>query len=152
DQAAFEQLVRIVADDVAVFAGPGLRFVGVHHQIAGTVGLLRHEGPFQAGGETCPAAAAQAGLLHLLNNRVAPARQDRRRVVPVAACPRAFQERIELAVEIGKDAVLIGQHLAAPARSAAWSTWSARPRAPRSAARTWSREPAARPAAAPPAT
>ena len=61
DQAALDQRVRIVAQDVAVLAGAGLGFVGIDDEIGRTaVALLGHERPFQAGREAGAAAPAQA--------------------------------------------------------------------------------------------
>ena len=53
DQAAFDQLVRIVAHDIAVLAGARLALVGIDHQIMRPrPRFLGHERPFQAGRET----------------------------------------------------------------------------------------------------
>ena len=65
DQAALDQLVRIVAHDVPVLAGAGLGFVGVDDQIVRTAVALvvrRHEGPFEPGREAGAAPAAQAPI------------------------------------------------------------------------------------------
>src|SRR5204862_5117065 len=40
EQAAFDQLVRVVADDVAVFAGARLALIGIDAKIGRTVALL----------------------------------------------------------------------------------------------------------------
>ncbi len=72
-ERAFDQRVRIVAQDFAVLAGAGLGFVGVDDQIVWTlrVDILGHEGPLQAGRETRPSAPPKAGGLHLGNDPVA---------------------------------------------------------------------------------
>src|SRR5690606_5887434 len=57
DQAALDQRMRVVAHDVAVLAGAGLRFVGIDDQIAGPLRLLGHERPFEPGREAGAAAA-----------------------------------------------------------------------------------------------
>src|SRR3546814_13178906 len=69
DQRAFDQLVRIVADDFAVLARTGFGFVGVDDAEARAVGarLLRHEAPFEPGRAARAAAAAQARRLHPLD-------------------------------------------------------------------------------------
>ena len=59
DQAALDQLMRIVADDVAVLAGAGLALIGIDHEVAGAaIGGFGHEGPLHAGWEAGAAAAA----------------------------------------------------------------------------------------------
>src|SRR3546814_16751134 len=72
DQRAFDQLVRIVADDFAVLARTRLGFVGVDDEEARAVGarLLRHEAPFEPGREARAAAAAPARRLALFDDRV----------------------------------------------------------------------------------
>ena len=61
ENTAFQQLVRLVPDDVAILACAGFGLIGVDHQImrAGA-DFLGHEGPFQAGRETRAAPAAEA--------------------------------------------------------------------------------------------
>ena len=60
-ERAFDQELRIMAHDVAVLAGAGLRLIGVDHEIGrAPVGLGGHERPFEPGGEACAAASAQA--------------------------------------------------------------------------------------------
>src|SRR5947208_1576698 len=59
DQAAFDQKMRIVPHDLAVFAGARLRLVGIDDEIMrAAVGLLRHERPFQSGRKSGAAAPA----------------------------------------------------------------------------------------------
>src|SRR5690606_11090787 len=96
--------------DLAILAGPGLGFVGVDDQIAGPVGLFRHEGPFQPGRETRAAATAQAGSLHLVDDPVASFFKNPGSAVPMAARLRAFQRPVELAVYVGEDAILVLKH------------------------------------------
>src|SRR6185437_15986764 len=77
--------------------------------------FLGHEGPFQARGETGAATAAQARLLHDVDNGLRPQRQDGLGIVPLAALPRAFQTRVLETVKIGENTVAIGKHqVAAP--------------------------------------
>ena len=72
DQAALDEKMRIVPHDLPVLAGAGLRLVGVDDEIVRPpIRLLRHERPFEAGREAGAAAAAQAGLLHLVDDPVA---------------------------------------------------------------------------------
>ena len=110
EQAALRQGVRVVPQDVAVLAGAGLGLVGVHHEVVRPpVRLLRHEGPLHAGREAGAAAAAQPGLLHLVDDPVAALGDELRRAVPVAAPARRLQPPVVQAVEVGEDAVLVGE-------------------------------------------
>ena len=87
-KAALDQMMGVVAQDLAVLAGARLGLVGIDHQIMGpSVVFLGHEGPFQTGRKTGAATAAQARFLHLLDNPVAALVDDRLGVVPRAACP-----------------------------------------------------------------
>ena len=71
-ESAVDQLVRLVADNLAVLAGAGFGFVGIYDEEARAtiLAFLGHEGPFHAGGEARAAAPAQARRLdvgdHLL--------------------------------------------------------------------------------------
>ena len=116
DQRAFDQLVRIVADDLAVLARTRLGLVGIDHQEARppVAAFLGHERPFHAGGEAGPAASAQAGVLHLLDDRVLPTLQQRLGVIPVAPRHRGLQAPRLIAVEVGEDAVLVSEAHASP--------------------------------------
>ena len=62
-----DEQVRVVLHDVAVLEGAGLGLVGVDREVAGP-DVLGQEGPLQAGGEAGAAAAAQVGLLHLVDD------------------------------------------------------------------------------------
>src|ERR1051325_3981630 len=108
--------MRIVTHDVPVLAGAGLGFIGVDDKIVRPLlHLFRHEGPFETGGESRPAAAAQAGLLHLCDDGIYTEFNDLLGAVPRAASARAVQPRAVEAVEIGENAVAIGKHqVAAP--------------------------------------
>ena len=106
DQAAFDEQMRIVAHDVAILAGARLRLVGVDHEIVRPVlHFLGHEGPLHAGREARAATAAQARLLHLVDDRVDAPVEDRLGVVPGAASTGAGQAPVVDAVEVGEDAV-----------------------------------------------
>ncbi len=104
DQASFDQKVRIVAHDLAVLAGAGLRLVGVDHEImrAALRHLLGHERPFQSGGKSGAAAAALAGRLALVDEAVAASRQDRLGAVPGATGACSVEAPIVLPIEILK--------------------------------------------------
>src|SRR5579862_1156089 len=108
--AALDQLVRVVAQDVAVLAGAGFALVGVDHEVARPVALLRHERPFEPGREAGATTPAQPGFLALVDDPVAALLDDGLGAVPVAALARAGEPPVVLAVEIGEDAVAISQH------------------------------------------
>ena len=112
EQAALDQQMRIVPHDLAVLAGAGLGLVGIDHEIARpAVGrFLRHERPFQAGRKARPAAAAQAGGLHLVDDPVAALVDDRLGAVPGAAAARTLEAPVVEAVEVLEDAVLVIEH------------------------------------------
>src|SRR4029077_11264505 len=65
-EAAFDQLVRIVPEDVAVLAGAGLALVGVDHEIGRAVAGLGHERPFEPRWKAGAAATAQPRFLALV--------------------------------------------------------------------------------------
>ena len=97
--------------DLAVLAGAGLRLVGVDDEVVRPpVRLLRHEGPFEAGREAGAAAAAQAGVLHLVDDRSRGPSRGSPWCRPRRRAPRALQAPVVQAVEIGEDAVLVGEH------------------------------------------
>src|SRR5271155_1874207 len=85
EQAAFDQLVRVVADDVPVLAGAWLTLIGIDAKIGRTVALLWHERPLEAGREPGAAAPAQSGFLDLLDDPVAPFEDQLLSTVPIAA-------------------------------------------------------------------
>ena len=58
DHHAFDQHVWVVAQDVAVLEGSGLAFVGIAHEVLVAGELLRHEAPFEPGGEAGTATPA----------------------------------------------------------------------------------------------
>src|SRR5690606_21111828 len=71
DRHAFDQRMRVVAQDVAVVASAGLALVGVADEILLHRRFTRHERELDAGREAGAAAAAQARLLDLLDDRLA---------------------------------------------------------------------------------
>ena len=134
DETAFDQKMRIVAHDLPVLAGAGLRFVGVDDEIGGPRRIgLRHEGPFEAGRKTGAAAPAQARGLHLIDDPVLALVDQRLGIVPGAARARALEAPVAEAVEIGEDAILVFEHLSTLrlfARRAAIDCGPLRPSAP----------------------
>src|SRR5262249_26743646 len=71
DQHSFEQLVRIVMNDIAVFKRARLGFVGVADQIDRSLFVRLDKAPFQATGETGAAAAAQSRVFDLVDDVIA---------------------------------------------------------------------------------
>ena len=111
NQTALDQRMRIVPHDLAVLAGAGFGFVGIDHQIGrASVGHLGHERPFQAGGKARPAAPAQPAGLDLIDDPVAPLRQEAGGPVPLPPLLRPRQAAVMHPVKVGEDAVLILQH------------------------------------------
>ena len=102
---------------------PGSALVGVDHEIGRpAVGLLGHERPFEAGREAGAAAPAQAGLLDLVDDRVAALVRAASLVSSQSPRWRAPARRQSCcAVEIGEDAVLVAQHRSTPPRRASSS-------------------------------
>jgi hypothetical protein len=110
-QAAFDQQMRVVAHDLAILAGAGLRLVGIDDEIMRPpVGLLRHERPLEAGGKACAAAAAQAGGLDLVDNAIAALLEDRFGAIPRAPRARARKPPVVQAVEVRENTILILEH------------------------------------------
>ena len=111
NQTAFDQRMRIMAHDLAVFAGARFGFIRVYHQIAGApVAFLGHKRPFQTRRKTRAATTAQAGRLHLVDNPVAPVFKDASRAIPMAPRLRPFERAVVHTIDIGKDTVLILKH------------------------------------------
>ena len=110
EEAALDELVRVLPHDLAVLAGAGLGLVGVDDEEGGpAVGLLGHEGPLEAGGEAGAAAAAEAGVLDLLDDPVGSLPHDLLGHLVVTALEGILEAPILLAVEVGEDAILIGE-------------------------------------------
>ena len=115
DQAPFDQRVRIVAHDLAVFAGAGFGFVSIHHQIRRpTIAFLGHEGPLQTGGKARTAAPTQAAVFHVLDDPVPPLFDDIGRSIPMTTRLCACQCPVVHTVKVGKDPVLVLQHSCLP--------------------------------------
>src|SRR5690606_9746630 len=72
---------------------------------------LGHEGPFEAGGEAGTAAAAEARGLDLVGDPVAALLDEALGAGPGAALARALEAPVALTVEIGEDAILVGEHV-----------------------------------------
>ena len=70
DHHALDHRVRIVLENQAVFAGAGLALVAVAEHVFRLGRLLGYKRPLHAGGESRAAAAAQTGILDLVNDGV----------------------------------------------------------------------------------
>ena len=110
EEAALDELVRVLSHDLPILAGAGLGLVGVDDKEGGpTVGLLGHEGPLEAGGEAGAAAAAEAGVLDLLDDPVGSLPHDLLGHLVVSALEGILEAPVLLAVEVGEDAILVGE-------------------------------------------
>ena len=59
DRHAFDQRMRVIANDVAILEGTRFAFVGIADQVFLSRELARHEAPLQAGRKTCTATPTQ---------------------------------------------------------------------------------------------
>ena len=71
DQHSFEQLVRIFMNDVAVLERARFGFIRVANQINRPFFVRLDKTPFQAAGKSGPAATAQPGVFHFVDNVLA---------------------------------------------------------------------------------
>src|SRR5262249_3512129 len=111
NQTSFDQEMRIVPQNVAILAGPGLRLVGVDDEIVRpAVRLFRHERPFQPGGETGAAASAQARRLHFVDDAVAPLFQDSLGTIPPPAPTRTSDAPVVGTIKILENAIGVVEH------------------------------------------
>jgi len=76
DQRAFDELVRIVLQNLAVFERARLRFVGVDHNVLDWL-VPGDEAPFDAGREARAAAPAQVGGLDHVDHLIGRHGRDR---------------------------------------------------------------------------
>ena len=110
DRHAFEQAVGVALDDAAVHEGAGVALVRVADHVLGLPGRAAGELPLQAGRETGPAAAAQAGGLHLGQHlgRGHPLEHLAEGRVAVAGDVLADVLRVDHAAVAQRDALLLG--------------------------------------------
>ncbi len=112
DQAAFDQCVRIVAHDFAVFAGAGFGFICIHNQIGRTpIGFLGHKRPFQTGREPRPTAPAQTGIFHFVDDPVAAFFDQLGRAIPMPTRLCALKGAVVHSIDVGKDTIFICKHV-----------------------------------------
>jgi hypothetical protein len=71
---------------------------------------LGHEGPFEACQKTAAPTPAQSRSFHLIGDPVASGIDELFGSDPGAALTGCLEAPIVVAVEIGKDAVLVGKH------------------------------------------
>src|SRR5712691_5930509 len=96
--------MRVVAQNVAVFEGPGLALVRIAHQIFRARKLARHEAPLEARRKTRPAAPAQRGFFHLGDKSL------RRRLLGEDSLQRRIAAALEVVVEPPIVAVEAGEN------------------------------------------
>src|SRR5439155_4132567 len=70
DGDAFQQLVRVVIDQITVLERPRFRLIRIHREIVRPLFFLGDEGPLLPRREPRPAAPAQAGVGHGLDDLV----------------------------------------------------------------------------------
>ena len=106
DQHAFDDLVRRLFEQHAIFERAGLGFVRIAHQIA-RAAVVGQERPLAAGRETRSAAAAQAGLHHELHDlgRLHLGHGALPLLVPAAFTVDADVAQVEFADAFGQDAL-----------------------------------------------
>src|SRR5579862_982075 len=95
---------------VAVFSGARLALIGVDDKIGGALALFGHKRPFEAGRKAGAAAPAQPRLLDLVDDPVTALGDQIFGAVPVAPLPGAGEAPIAAAIEIGENAVPVGEH------------------------------------------
>src|SRR5262249_34673679 len=110
EQRALDQQMRLVAHDLSVLAGAGLRLVRVDYEIAGPWIALGHERPLEAGRKTGAPAPTQARRLDLVDDPVMPLVDQGLGVVPGAARLGTGQLPVLEAVDIPEDAVFVVEH------------------------------------------
>ncbi|GMT31566.1 hypothetical protein PFISCL1PPCAC_22863, partial [Pristionchus fissidentatus] len=108
DEAALNELVRVVSHDLAILARSRLSLVSVNYEVLRTAieGLL-HESPLHSGRETGSSATAQSRGGHLLQNPVLALENDFLRLVPISSLHGSLETVVVAAVQIGEDTVLI---------------------------------------------
>mmetsp|Transcript_3204 Transcript_3204/g.6113 ORF Transcript_3204/g.6113 Transcript_3204/m.6113 type:complete len:562 (+) Transcript_3204:1383-3068(+) len=112
DEGALDQLVRLEAHDLAVLARSRLRLVGVDDDVRRAAvrrGALGHERPLEAGGEPGATAAAQSGLLDLVDNPIRTLPKEVFGPVVVTQFLGHLDPRAMLTVDVLEDAVLVLQ-------------------------------------------
>ena len=109
DQRAFDQFVRIMADDFTIFARTRFGFVGIDNEEAGPFRrrVLGHEAPLHTRREARTTTPAQTRCLDDIDDRVRPGLEQVLRLVPIATLLRRFQPPILETVQIGENAVFV---------------------------------------------
>src|SRR6516164_5493093 len=109
-QAPFYELMRFVAQDVAIFARAWFAFISIDDEIGRPVALFRHKRPLQAGRKAGPAAPAQPRFFDLLDDPLTALQNEVLGAVPIAASPGPVEPPVALAVQVGEDAITVGEH------------------------------------------
>ena len=85
DDQALDHLVRISGEEGSVHERAGLAFVAVDNDVLIVPGRVLGRFPFQTGRESAAAAAAQVGLLHLVEDLVGTHLEERLRQRGISA-------------------------------------------------------------------
>ena len=92
NQATFDQRMRVMAHDFAVFTGAGLGLIGIDHQVMrAAIGYFWHERPFKTRREARATATAKAGRLHLIDDPVLALGNQPLGIIPMTTRHRARQ-------------------------------------------------------------
>src|SRR5215472_16144661 len=97
--------MRIVAQDIAVFASARLAFISIDDEIGGPVTLFRHERPLKTGRKSGTSAPAQSRFLDLVDDPIATLDNQPSGAVPIAAPLGSVEPPVVLTVEVGKDTI-----------------------------------------------
>ena len=120
-KATLNEMVRIMAQDFSILAGAGFGFVGIDQQIVWPVMVFGwHERPFEAGRETAAATPLQSGRLDLAGYPTAARIDEFAGSHPGAALACALERPVVLAIEVGEDAALVGEHIGSPYSMVGW--------------------------------
>ena len=96
DEAAFDELMRIPAHELAILERARLRLVGVAKQVVRLSLLLGHERPLHTGREASTTAPPQPGRLHHVDDVVG------------AHAQRLFERLVAATLDVGVDMALLG--------------------------------------------
>mmetsp|Transcript_7723 Transcript_7723/g.47889 ORF Transcript_7723/g.47889 Transcript_7723/m.47889 type:complete len:475 (-) Transcript_7723:181-1605(-) len=107
-EAAFQQLVRIVSHDLAILARSWLRFVRVDDEVRrSSVRSFGHEAPFQSGWEARTSSSTQSRRLDFVDDPISSHFDQFLGLVPIATLSCTLQERIVLSVQVGEDSIFV---------------------------------------------
>ena len=108
DHGPFNDRVRIVLKNQAVFAGAGFAFIAIAQNVFRFARLLGNERPFQPRAESSAATAAQAGVLDFIDDGVGLHGQRFLHSLIAIELNVAVDVRRALAKALGNDFYLVG--------------------------------------------